>query len=203
VIFDRLAGRDRRALLLGVIALAPTLAWSYGVRPFRNALGERRDRAARESELLSRERALVEQAPRLPTMLAGSRRALDTELEHVVRSDAAATASVRLADYVRALARAHEVLVTQATEAPADSLAQGVLLLRLSVHGESDLQGILGFLRALETGTIRAGVATVQIERAPVRSTARGRVDDGREVLALNATIVAPAVLTAARGGER
>jgi hypothetical protein len=110
---------------------------------------------------------------------------------------------VKLADYVRQIGRAHELLVTDAAEAPGDSLTPGVMLLRLSVHGESDLQGILGFLRAIENGSMHARVASLQIEKARGRTMPNGQGEDPREILTLTATIEAPAVIAPAKGAER
>ena len=165
------SARDRRALVIGALVLAPAFGVAYGVRPFARALSERHLAAAQLRELLARERALVAEAPRIPAATAAGRAALEAELPRAIRGAAIATASVRLADYLRAAARAHEVLVVQTTELPADSLMGGIEVLRLSVKAESDLAGILRFLRAIETGAPNVRLTNVSVERAgPGRS---------------------------------
>lgn len=195
-----LAARDRRAIVLGAFVLLPAFGLAYGARPFVRALGERRDAAGQQGDLLARERALVNRAPEIPAATAASRSALERELPRSIRSADAATASVRLADYVRGAARAHEVLVVQSTELPADSLVGGIEVLRLSVKVESDLAGILRFLRALETGAPRVRVTALSVERAGP-SASGAAATDGREVLSLAAILEAPLVLTAAPRG--
>ena len=99
------------------------------------------------------------------------------------------------------------MLVVQTTELPADSLMGGIEVLRLSVKAESDLAGILRFLRAIETGAPNVRLTNVSVERAgPGRSgvTAAAADADPREVLSLTAIVEAPVVLTVAgRGSDR
>ena len=198
-----LAPRDRRAVMIGAVILVPSLLYVYAVRPVARALSERRAATAQQADVLARERALLDLAPRLPALSAESARQLDVELKRSIQGEAAVTANVKLADYVRQIARVHELLVTEATEAPGDSLTSGVLLLRLSVRGESDFQGSLGFLRGIESGAVRARVASLQIEKSSGRPTAIGQTEDPRERLSLTATIEAPAVITARKGLEQ
>lgn len=200
---ERFSGRDRRAVAIGLFIVVPSLLYVYAVRPIARAIGDRRAAAAQQADLLARERMVLEQSPRFPAMGAEAGKKLDEELKRTIKSEEAVTASVKLADYVRQIGRAHELLVTEAAEAPGDSLTPGVMLLRLSVHGESDLQGILGFVRGIENGAMHARVSSLQIDKARARANQNGQAEDPREVLTLTATIEAPAVIAPAKGSER
>jgi hypothetical protein len=196
-----LSPRDRRAIVIGTFVLAPAFGLAYGVRPFARALTERHLAASLQRDLLARERAVVAAAPGTPAATAAMRAQLEAELPRAIRAAAVATASVRLADYLRAAARAHEVLVVQTTELPADSLVGGVEVIRLNLKAESDLAGILRFLRALETGVPRVRVTNVSVERAGPVTAGAADAADVREVLSLTAIVEAPLVLTTAPSG--
>ncbi len=189
--------------MIGAVILVPSLLYVYAARPMSRAIANQRAAAMQQTDLLGRERAVIELAPRFPSLRAEASQRLDAELKRTISSEAAVTANVKLADYVRQIGRAHQLLVTDASETPADSLALGVVLLRLSVHGESDLQGILGFVRGIENGSMHARVSSLQIEKARGRTTLNGQAEDPREILTLTATIEAPAVIAAAKGAER
>ena len=199
----RLARGDRRAVMIGAVILVPSLLYVYAARPIARAIGDRRESAVQQADLLGRENAVLGLSPRFPTLRTETAQRLELELKRTIKSEAAVTANVKLADYVRQIGRAHELLVTEAAEAPGDSLTPGVMLLRLSVHGESDLQGILGFVRGIENGAMHARVANLQIEKARGRTVPNGQAEDPREILMLTAMIEAPAVITAAKGTER
>jgi hypothetical protein len=201
--FESFSSRDRRAVMIGAVILVPSLLYVYAARPIARAIADKRTAAVQQTDLLARERAVIELAPRFPALRVEASQRLDAELKRTIKSEAAVTANVKLADYVRQIGRAHELLVTDAAEAPGDSLTPGVMLLRLSVHGESDLQGILGFLRAIENGSMHARVASLQIEKARGRTMPNGQGEDPREILTLTATIEAPAVIAPAKGAER
>ena len=200
--FESLSPRDRR-VIIGAAVLIPSLLMVYAAKPIGRAIADIRAMAAQQSDLLARERTVIGLAPQFPALRAAAARRLDLELKRTITSEAAVTASVKLANYVRQIGRAHEVLVSEATELPGDSLTPGVMLLRLSVHGESDLQGILGFVRGIETGSLHAGVATLQIEKARGRTMPNGQGEDPREILMLSATIEAPAVIAPTKGIDK
>lgn len=200
-----LSRNDRRALVIGAAILLPALVFGYAVRPMQRALDARRATIGTERELLARELALVADAPRVPDMIVARQHALDEDSARVVVSDAPATASVRFADRVRDMARAHDLLVSQTTELAADSLRGGVRVLRLAVRGESDLAGILGFLRAIETGSMSVRVASLQIEQPrSARASATPLHQPTAEVLSLTAVLEVPSLLSAPqpRGGR-
>jgi hypothetical protein len=201
--FERLSPGDRRAVMIGAVILVPALLYVYAARPIARAIADKRAAAVQQTDLLARERAMIERSPRFPALRTEVSQRLDAERKHTITSEASVTANVKLADYVRQIGRAHEVLVTDAAETPGDSLTPGVMLLRLSVHGESDLRGILGFVRGIENGSMHARLASLQIEKARGRTTPNAQAEDPREILMLTATIEAPAVITAAKGAER
>ena len=190
-----LSRNDRRAIAIGSILVIPALLYIGVLRPFDRALTERRTEVSREQDLLARERSAVARAPQLPPEIAARKIELAAELQHAITSDAPATAAVRLASYVRDVARAHNVMVVQANELAPDSLGTGLKVVRLSLRSESDIAGVSRFLRALETGPMHVRVATLQIERnGNVRPSNLPAPPDGLEILSLSVTIEAPAV---------
>jgi hypothetical protein len=201
-----MAQRDRRAVTLGVVVLAVAGAYVYALRPFNAALAARRAAVAEQGQLLARERALIAVTPELPKAIADARTAADGALAPLLRSEATATATVRLADYVRDLARTREVLVTQTTELPADSLPGGIHVARLSLRGEGDYAGVMRFLRALESGKTTVRVRDVQIERSSAlpRGVSGGTAGtDQIEVLTLSAVVESPVVIAPSGGSSR
>jgi hypothetical protein len=180
-----LSPRDRRALRLAAIILLPSLGWVYGARPYIESLGAMRDQVVTERATLSRERTLLAEQLRNP----GSQR----DLEKVAQSTAprlfegrdAVIASAELASYVTETAERARVNLQQAATRPMISAAPGVRLLRIEIRGESDLEGILAFLNALETGYKLVRFDKLDISHAPGRSTE----EDGFETLSLAATV--------------
>lgn len=197
-----MGSRDRRALLLGLAVLVPSLGFIWGVRPYRQALADAHDRIAVERDALSRERAAVLEATRSPArkrtadsaMLAARGRVFDGP------NDVAAGAAV--ATYLGEVARRNHVWLASATTrntvaarggvAPL-AAPDGLRPLRVELRAETDFQGLLEFLDALERGE-----KLVTVERIDVAKTLRAGEEE-RETLAVTATVVAYALTGDAR----
>jgi hypothetical protein len=93
-------------------------------------------------------------------------------------------ASAELASYLGDIARTRHVWLQDAATRPAALSPSGVRTLRVEIRAESDLQGILSLLQALETGSKLVRVERMDISRQPSRSE-----ESGAETLALSATI--------------
>jgi hypothetical protein len=87
------------------------------------------------------------------------------------------------------MARTRHVWLQDAATRPAVLMAGGVRALKVEVRAESDLQGVLSFLQALETGGKLVRVERLDISRQPNRSEA-----DGSETLAVSATLTGYAI---------
>lgn len=184
-----MSSRDRRALFLGLAILVPALFYIWGVKPFLAGLAQARDEVAVESQVLARERALLaaaRQNPALQHVADSAMRAMTPRLFEG-RDDVMATAE--LVSHLGALAGDHEVLLQSAATRPAVVGDGGVRTLRVEIRGESDLQGILSFLRALEDDD-----KLVRVERIDISRSLANLDMEGVEPLSIAATIVGYAI---------
>ena len=188
-----MSDRDRRALRLGLLVLVPALLWVWGVRPYRAALGDARDRLAVQRAALARERAL----------LAGGGGAVELRLAADSAADAARPrlfvarddllGSAQLAAYLARAARASDVLLQEADTRPAAVAPSGLRTLQVEIRAESDLEGLLTFLQALEQGE-----RLVRVERLSIARPGGADADEGAvEVLTLSATVLGYALAPA------
>ncbi len=187
--FAALSPRDRRALTIGVLVLLPALFFVWGVRPYLTMLEESRDYLSVERAALARERAAVDAAQRNPGMqqLADSlMRAMSPRL-FAGRDDVMATAE--LVSHLGAVAQEHDVWLQNATTRPAALGDAGVRTLHVALRAESDLEGLLRFLQALETGN-----KLVRVERLDVSVAPQALSPDGVEPVSITASIVGYAI---------
>ncbi len=184
-----LSPRDRRALTIGACILLPALFFAWGVKPYLALLEESRDSLSAERSALARERAAVDAVQRDPGMqrLADSlMRAMSPRL-FVGRDDVIATAE--LVSHLGAIAQEHNVWLQNATTRPAQLGDAGVRTLHVALRAESDLEGLLRFLQALETGQ-----KLLRVERLDI-SVASGTLSpDGVEPISITASIIGFAI---------
>jgi hypothetical protein len=185
-----LSPRDRRAIAVGGAILLPALLYIWAVRPYRAALDDARERLASERAALARERAAVLAAHRNPQLqrVADSAMAVATPRLFTGRDDV--MASAELTTYLGDVASASHVWLQDAATRPAVTSAGGVRTLHVEMRGESDLQGILTFLEAIEDGTKLVRVDRLDIARVP-----RVSDDDNLETLSVSATIAGFAIV--------
>jgi hypothetical protein len=184
-----MTSRDRRALTLGAAILVPALIFIWGVKPYFATLRDSRDLLASEQATLSRELAAVAAAranPDLQRVADSAMRAVDPRLFEG-RDDVMATAE--LASYLGAVAEDHDVWLQNAATRPTTVIEGGVRRLRVEIRAESDLQGVLSFLRALERGN-----KLLRVERLDISRTLTLDADDGIEPVNVAATIVGFAI---------
>jgi hypothetical protein len=171
--------RDRRAILLGLAVLLPVLLYVAAVRPYRAALADVRDRIAAERALLEREETLVAHAGTLPpTVAALQERAAGAE-RRLVSAANVPLAEAEVTGFLEELAQLSRVLLqelrgVESRRGGARSSARasrdqaenvGALrAIRLSVRGESDLEGVLTFLSRLENSPLLLRIAELSIE---------------------------------------
>lgn len=164
--WDRLSDRNRRALSIGAAVVGLVLAWTGAVSPWMEAAAERRDRLASQRELLRAERDLLasDEVYREAVTAAAARLRAISERLLAGRSEGAAAAS--LEQLVRDRAMAHRVLVTETAPRPAERVGDVLMSVGLSVHGESDLEGVAGLLASLEGGPTMLRVSDLTLRRA-------------------------------------
>lgn len=176
--------RDRRALWLGAGVLAPALFFIWGVRPYRASLDDTRQRLAAEREVLVHERAAVNAARRNPELQHVADSAMRAAAPRLFAGRDDVMASAELASYLGEVARGTHVWLQDAATRPAVLSPSGVRTLRVEIRAESDLQGVLLFLQALENGAKLVRVERVDVSRQPSRSD-----ESSAETLALSATV--------------
>jgi Type II secretion system (T2SS), protein M subtype b len=164
--------QDRRALLLGGIALAFMLGWTRVVRPGVAQLRERERAVATQRDLLARERALLVVAPKLSGLQRATDRTIAAESPRLFAGDSVG-ATAELTAYVADVASESDVRLTS-VEARAPSTERGVLRLLVDARGEGSWSDVLGFVKALESSEQLADVESVRIERGPRGNPAGG-----------------------------
>ena len=206
-----MGSRDKRAVLLGLAILVPSLAFIWGVKPLRQALADANDRIATERDALSREQAAVAEATRDPARKALADSALIAARSRVFAGANDVAAGASLVSYLGDIASRTHVWLASATTRPnapaaragavgsasavrvATPLPEGVRALRVELRAETDFQGILDFLDALERGG-----RLVTIERLDIAKTLRAG-DEDRETLSVTATVIGYSLAGGAR----
>lgn len=184
-----LTPRDKRALIIGALVLLPALLFVWVVKPYLAVLEESRDFLSVERATLARERATVEAAQRNPGMqlLADSLMRAMTPRLFAGRDDVMATAE--LVSYLGTVAQEHNVWLQNATTRPAELGDAGVRTLHVALRAESDIEGLLRFLRALETGR-----KLVHIDRLDVSVAPGSLSPNGVEPIAITASVTGYAI---------
>jgi hypothetical protein len=175
--------RDRRAILLGALVLLPGFAFIWAVRPYQAAVSDLRDQLETERAALARERAALASARQNPQLQHAADSAMRTVHPRLFEGKDDVMASAELAAYVGDMARRSRVWLQDAGTRPSVPAAPGLRTLRVEVRAESDLNGTLAFLQALERGQ-----KLVRIDRLDISHSPRASEKDG-ETLAIVATI--------------
>lgn len=181
---DRFSERDRRAILFLAAVVVPVLLWIGVVRPYRGALEDLRTRVETERSLLQREQALIAMGHTLPDSLKAARSHIRKAEMSLVYAPNLPLAEAELTTYLEEVATQSRVLLQEMTgvdlvrgEVPPD----GVSPIRLAVRGESDLTGVLTFLRRVEEGPLLIRIRELEIQRAPEQQAQQqGRGGRGR-----------------------
>lgn len=186
---------DRRALLLGAAIIVPSLFFVFGVKPYWAARANVQQQLSVERDAFSRERAAVANARRNPLMQHIADSAMQAMAPRLFAGRDDVMASAEVASYLGEVARGNHVWLQDASTRPATALDGGVRALHVEIRGESDLRGILAFVKALEMGDKFVRVQRLDISAQP------GRPDQpGTETLAVSASIVGYAIPDQASG---
>jgi hypothetical protein len=190
---SNLAPGDRRALLIGAALAAPMALWMLVAAPYLHAVQETHSKLERSRDLLVREQRLLAGARQYPAALAQGKARLAIVGDRLFEGQAEGMAGAALASYLRQHARASSVRISELKSAPADSTANGLTAVSLQVSGESDLEGVLTFLRSLESGPKLVHVEQLEIESVQAVGGAPGpapgtAAPGGAEVLSFQMT---------------
>jgi len=178
--------RDRRAILLGLAAIVPALAYAFGVRPYRGALVGVHDRAAAEQELLTREMALLASAPSLPEAIRRAEEAAARAEDRMIQAPSTVLAEGALTDFLESSATRSRVLLEEIRGgelARGEEPPPGLGIIRLHLRGESDLHGVLTFLNEIETNQLLLRVRGLALEPEVARPESSGEDEGPREAV--------------------
>jgi type II secretory pathway component PulM len=190
--------RDRRAVTLGAAVLLPALCFTLVVRPFVHARTALRERLREQHALLARELTLVAAASRLPEQVGDAAHVLRVASPRLLPGDAFA-ATATLLHAVGDAARQHDVFIEAIEGAAPEDAGDGLVAVQINLRGRGDLEGLLRWLTAIESGD-----RLLRVERLGIARLSGGAAGDSKDVetLTLGAT-VRGYVLAAARGGGR
>lgn len=176
---SRLDARDRRALGVGALAVLAVLLFRFAAAPAVDSMTTTRDRLDRERRLLAEERGLLATDDRIATEYEV---ASDRLLALAPRTFGGERSGPRLVEYLRNAARESHVYLASAQHLPESDSSIGALSRsQVEVRGETDFEGFLTFLRALETGEKLVRISRVRVEKPGQDRAVRG---GGPEVLA-------------------
>lgn len=166
--FMGLSARDQRALRVGGVLLGAAVLWLGVFSPLLGLVDELEGRIQSEQALLVRERAVLREAPELPARAEALRLSLEQWDARMVRSPNLALAEAETTALLQALARENRVLLEEARSAPRPpgaSVPVGLDPIRLSLRGESDFEGVLGFLAAMEADPLLIRIVAFSIQQ--------------------------------------
>lgn len=175
--------RDRRALRTGALVVGVALAWTFVARPSMARRADLADLLDAERARLARELAVGRDAPTSAPRSPDNdslERALDARL--FTGADGV-IATAQLVDYLGDAARRHEVWMQVASTRPATEGSAGLRTLEVELRAESDIEGLLRFLDAIEQGPRHVRVVSLDV-RAP-----GAPAEDGTTPLSIVATV--------------
>jgi hypothetical protein len=184
-----LTRRDRRALSLGGLIALPVVVWSLALAPYVRAVGDARERLDGDRALLARELEVLASADRYPGLLAQGTRALAQARPHLLDGATGPAAGAALVAYVQGRARASAVALNEIAPQPDSVATQGILPVSLRLDGTGDLEGLLTFLRALESGPKLVSVSEVEIEATEAIAASDAAGEEGTGLLAFHLSV--------------
>jgi hypothetical protein len=194
----QLKERERKVLFWGALIVVPALLYLYGVKPFRLLLADKREQLEFEQTALVREEAAIAAAKRNPALQHVADSLMKLTVSRLFSGADDVMTSAELGSYLGEVAGQNHVLLTTATTGAVAKLKSNVRTLSEDIRGESDLQGLLEFLQALERGPKLVRVSRLDISR-PTRDA------DDIETILFSATVSAYALAhePAAPGASR
>jgi len=183
----QLKERERKVVLWGALLVVPALLYLYGVKPFRASLADKRDQLAFEQTALVREQSAIAAAKRNPALQGVADSLMRQTVSRLFSGADDVMTSAELGSYLGEVASQNHVLLTTATTGVVTKPKSNVRTLSEDIRGESDLQGLLEFLQALERGPKLVRVSRLDISR-PTRDA------DDIETILFSATVSAYAL---------
>jgi hypothetical protein len=176
----RMKARDRRALVLGLIVVAPVAAYRQAAAPWLDHMSELRTSFDTERALLARERAAIRQAAEAPARMEALRAGLESAEPLLFPGASDVEVSGAMSRYVADWGAEERVLIQEVQAGRTEALSGALASSSLSVRALGDLEGLARFLHGLENGdrlvrveelTLRAaGVNDGDVERGQLMS---------------------------------
>ncbi|MEO7363123.1 MAG: hypothetical protein ABI120_22510 [Gemmatimonadaceae bacterium] len=157
--------RERKVVIWGALIAIPALLFTFAFKPLRATLVDKREQLEFERDALARERAAIAAAKRSPALQHIADSLMQTTSTRLFSSSDDVMASAELGTYIRELAERNHFLLTTATTGAVPKAKGVVRTLSDDIRGESDLQGVLEFLHALESGPRLVRVSRIDISR--------------------------------------
>lgn len=148
----KLSARDRRAALIGAVALGAGVAWSLAVAPYVAAVRDATARLEVERQVLARELGIIAEAARYRADATESTAEFMRAATRLFGGGGQEVAAANLAQYLRGVAEVCRVFLRRVDLGAPAPAGTGLVALPVHVAGESDLEGILSLLHALEYG---------------------------------------------------
>ncbi len=156
------SAKDRRALVVGALAVAGMLGYAKLLRPLLAETAMRTSALAEQSALVVRERALVANAASLPREREALRQAMAASRDRLFPGDSVAAVAA-LATYVSDVARATGARLTT-VEARSVARSGGLATLAVELRGEATWRQAVAFVRALESAGPLVDVRELRLE---------------------------------------
>jgi hypothetical protein len=164
--------REWRTIALGLLIGLPILAYRVVYVPYRSALTEGRDELEAQRDLMSRELAMLAETDKYPVAYRTADSTLRRTIPRLFDHPDDVLATAQLASYVANQAVTSRAFLHEAITRNSHRSPEGVRTLEVDIRVESDLEGILRFLEALERGPkliVMERLEVVPGERPPER----------------------------------
>lgn len=165
------ARRDRRALWIGALLVAPVLAWRVLVAPMVAASATHAAQAELAAGLLARERALMRDGPRLPALLDSARRQLHNESESLFSADDTVAAVRALVTALRTSAREAGLTEVSVEFAPSSRATNEMMEVQADVRARGSTAALASWLARIENGE-----RVLPVDRLDVFADGEGRL---------------------------
>lgn len=158
-----LGSRERRSVMAGASLLALTLVTHLAVMPLVEEARSAERHREREASLLARDRATARNAGRYVAQFDSLAQRLIGAVPTVLAGTSGPDLQAELALRVDDAARAAPATLTLLEPRPLRAAAAGLLAVSLRVEGESDFEGVMKLLAALESGPTTLHVGDLEI----------------------------------------
>jgi hypothetical protein len=154
---------ERRTIVVGAIVVVLVLLVRGVIAPYGRALADTTARLADSRELLARETALVATVSGYSDQLDTASERLSSVAPRLLPGSSEVSAQGALARLLERAAAIAPARIQQLDVLPLEQLGEGVSRVPIAIQAESDLEGMLTLLAALEAGPVLLAVEDLQV----------------------------------------